>query len=475
MTRYSAKFSVSLAIVLVIALAGVAFLLFEDTDAPVVTLSHTFDTVSPNLPITATIIDTASPIKRVEVVARYQENKIPVVAQTFTGNNRQQKITFTLANTGLKNDDTFDLEITAVDASFGGFGFGNKSKLITPMRLDTTPPRISIKSSTPSVRKGGSSVVVYSISKEVQQTGVKVNDYFFPAFRQDNGDYLCFFAFPYNLDNKDFNPLLVTLDKAGNLIIPDLPVNRIHRQFKHDTITISQDFLDAKAAEFEVMAPGHMSDIERFLKINRQTRRENALALLEIGKETAPNILWKGSFLRLPRSAPRASFADHRTYLWEGKVIDEQTHLGFDLASVRLAPVPAANSGTVVFADYLGIYGNVVVIDHGLGLQSLYSHLNEIGVQVGRQVNKGDIIGKTGTTGMAGGDHLHFGILLSGLEVTPLEWLDSRWIKDNVIDRVQAAGIPLPEFKVEAVQEPPVNTKKPVTGKKPPAQRPRTR
>jgi len=429
MTKRSSKLSVFFTIVLVFVLAGGIFLLFEDTDAPIITLSHTVENISPNLPITATIIDATSPIKRVAVVVRYQENEVPVVSQVFTDGSREQNITFTLTGAGLKNGDIFDLEITAVDASFGGFGFGNKSKLITPMRLDTTPPRMSVKSSTPYIRKGGSSVVAYSISKEVQQTGVKVNDYFFPAFRQENGDYLCFFAFPYNLDLKDFNPQLVALDRAGNLNIMSLPVNRINRQFKQDTITITQGFLDEKAVEFEAMVPGHMSDIERFLMINRQQRQENLLALLEIGKNTVSEILWKGAFLPIPRAATRAGFGDHRTFLWEGKTIDEQAHLGLDFASVRQAQVPAANFGTVVYADYLGIYGNMIIIDHGLGLQSLYSHLSEIGVEIGQQVDRGDIIGRTGTTGMAGGDHLHFGILLSGLEVTPLEWLDNNWIR----------------------------------------------
>jgi murein DD-endopeptidase MepM/ murein hydrolase activator NlpD len=66
-------------------------------------------------------------------------------------------------------------------------------------------------------------------------------------------------------------------------------------------------------------------------------------------------------------------------------------------------------------------------------------------VEVGRDVQKGDIIGKTGATGMAGGDHLHFGILISGLEVSPIEWLDSHWIKDNLTDRIKAAGGEIPQ------------------------------
>ena len=446
------KLSLFFFLILALALGVAGYVLFQDTDAPVITLSHTAENVSSFMPITVTATDASSGVKRIDVVVRFKENEIPIASQTFTA-GREQSVTFNLAEAGLKNNDTFDLEVTAIDASYGGLGFGNKNKLIAPMRLDMSPPRMSVKSSVPYVRKGGVSCVVYSISKDVQQTGVKVSDYFFPSFRQSNGDYLCFFAFPYNMEMKDFSPQLVALDLAGNMRSVELPVSRMNRQFKHDTINISQGFLDAKAAEFEIMAPGDMSDLDRFLKVNGQIRRENALALLEVGKNTAPEMLWKGAFLRLPRAASRAGFADHRTYLWEGQNVDEQTHLGFDLASVKQAPVPAANTGIVVYAGYMGIYGNLIVIDHGLGLQSLYSHLSEIAVEAGQQIAKGDIIGKTGATGMAGGDHLHFGILVSGLEVTPLEWLDDHWIKDNIVDRIKDAGGTAPEFTVTSPPE----------------------
>jgi murein DD-endopeptidase MepM/ murein hydrolase activator NlpD len=228
-----------------------------------------------------------------------------------------------------------------------------------------------------------------------------------------------------------------------------LPVTRLHRDFKSDTIAISRDFLTGKAAEFSAVVPGEMSDIERFLQVNGRIRKENANRLMEIGKDTVSDALWKGPFLRLPRAASKAGFADFRAYLWQGEKIDEQIHLGFDLASVARAPVPAANSGRVVFAGYLGIYGNIVVIDHGFGLQSLYSHMSTYAVKAGQTVARGDIIGATGATGMAGGDHLHFGILISGLEVTPLEWLDAHWIRDNISERVRIAGGILPNVNAE--------------------------
>ena len=140
--------------------------------------------------------------------------------------------------------------------------------------------------------------------------------------------------------------------------------------------------------------------------------------------------------MRLPKSATRAGFADHRFLYYQGKQVGESYHLGYDFASFRNADIPAANSGRVVFNGEMGIFGNLVIIDHGLGLMSLYSHLSESHVMAGDLVNKGDIIAKTGTTGLAFGDHLHFGILVGGIEVTPLEWIDAKWIKDNITDRL---------------------------------------
>lgn len=420
--------------------------LFSDMEAPEVSISHTTDRIAPAVPVVITARDNASNIKEIRVQVRYAENVIPIAEQKYTEGMQTQQLIFTLANAQLPDGAVFDLEITARDSSFGGFGFGNKKSIVQAMRLDAVGPRASVKSSVPVIHKGGSACIVYSISKEVQQTGVRVGDLFFPAFRQDNGDFLCFFAFPYFTEVADYRPSLFALDIAGNVLNQELAINRKNRIFKTDTINIGQDFLNLKSAEFSAMVPGNMTDIERFLQVNGPVRKANAATLLQIGRDTLPAMIWKGEFLRLPRAASRAGFADHRTYMWTGQRVDEQTHLGFDLASTKQAEVPAANSGRVVFADYLGIYGHLVILDHGLGLQSIYSHLSEIGVSVGQSVEKGAIIGRTGATGMAGGDHLHFGILVSGLEVTPLEWLDGRWIKHNIIDRILESGGKAPDF-----------------------------
>ena len=144
-------------------------------------------------------------------------------------------------------------------------------------------------------------------------------------------------------------------------------------------------------------------------------------------------MLWKEPFRQLANSKVESGFADHRAYLYNDNEIDQQVHLGFDLASTRNAAILSANSGTVVYADYLGIFGNCVVIDHGMGLQSLYAHLSSINVSKGHYVEQNQELGRSGQTGLAGGDHLHFTMLLHGYPVNPIEWWDPNWIEDRIL------------------------------------------
>ncbi|MFO8047595.1 MAG: M23 family metallopeptidase, partial [Desulfosudaceae bacterium] len=148
---------------------------------------------------------------------------------------------------------------------------------------------------------------------------------------------------------------------------------------------------------------------------------------------------WQGKFVRFPNSVRKASFADHRRYLYQGKVISQAVHMGVDLASVSNSPVPAANTGRVLFAGRIGIYGRTVILDHGLGLYSLYAHLSQIDVKSGEMVDKNDIIGRSGMTGLAGGDHLHYGMLVNQTFVNPVEWWDATWIENNITTKIKTA------------------------------------
>jgi murein DD-endopeptidase MepM/ murein hydrolase activator NlpD len=178
------------------------------------------------------------------------------------------------------------------------------------------------------------------------------------------------------------------------------------------------------------------SEIKRYLKINNDLRKESHNTFYELREDTSPKRLWEGPFLRLKNAATMSRFADRRFYYYKGKKIDEQVHFGIDLASLANSPVQAANNGRVVFSGRNGIYGLAVVLDHGQGLATLYGHLSGSEVTLNQEVKIGDTIGFTGQTGLAGGDHLHFGMMVNGVHVNPIEWWDNHWINDNITKKL---------------------------------------
>jgi hypothetical protein len=418
-------------------LAGGLYAFLTDMDGPEIVLTPVTDRVSPRKEFVLRLGD-PSGLRSVAVIVRKNAQSRTVLERYYTDKRRQEELAFNLKNAALR-DGSFILEIRATDDSFAGFGRGNTRTLSLPMRFDLQPPRVSVKNAPPHVRRGGCGTVLYTVDKEVRQSGVRLGEHFFPAYRLEGGAYFCIFAFPYYLDSKQYSPELVVEDTAGNVSVGRLALVPIHVNFRRDTINIQDGFLLAKMPEFQHFAPEASTPLELYLAVNRHVREANEKTLYALKDKTASTALWSGPFIRLPRGAERARFGDFRTYMYQGQKIDEQTHTGLDLASLARADVPAANSGVVVFADFLGIYGKLVVVDHGMGLMSLYSHLSGIGVNVGDEVKKGQVLGRTGTTGLAVGDHLHFGILMHGIEVQPLEWLDPKWIRDNVTSRMTTA------------------------------------
>jgi murein DD-endopeptidase MepM/ murein hydrolase activator NlpD len=307
----------------------------------------------------------------------------------------------------------------------------NRATVEVPLSIDTTPPRASLETGLTYVRRGGSELAVYKVEDKVGKHGIAVGDKFFPGFvdPSDPSRRLAFYAIPTDAP-EGVKPTLVVTDRAGNATKIELVTSLLDRQFPTDTIPLSDEFMSSKVAE--ILGGFSGSTLDGFLKINRETRKENDASLVELCQKSSVDRIWSGPFSQMPNTHAGARFAERRSYTYQGKVVDQQTHMGYDLASTSHADVPAANDGVVVFAGPLGIYGNAVVLDHGLGLFSLYGHLSEIGVKNHTPVAKGESLGKTGTTGLAGGDHLHFAMLLDGVFVDPLEWFDKKWIDDHI-------------------------------------------
>jgi murein DD-endopeptidase MepM/ murein hydrolase activator NlpD len=336
------------------------------------------------------------------------------------------------------------------------FGLREASSSATrSINVRLSPPQIAVLSSFHYINHGGSEAVVYRVTPPDAESGVRVGEYEYPGFPASgagiqNGDpalRVAFFALLWDQDLK--TPINVyARDAFGNEGSGSFDYRVFPKQFRASRIDVDDRFLARvvppilqNSAELKVDDPTNL--LASYLSINRDLRRMNNATITELSKQTAPELLWRGPFKQLLNTAVEAGFADQRTYVHAGQEVDKQVHLGFDLASTAGASVRSANRGRVLHAGWLGIYGNCVILDHGMGLMSLYAHLSSITVQIGDLVDLDAEVGRSGATGLAGGDHLHFTMLLAGNAVTPIDWWSAQWIQDRVTRKLIDAGAPV--------------------------------
>jgi len=435
------KTSAIIALIILVIVVGLSVFYFLDTSGPAVALSRQPGAVSARVDIGLKLRDKGSGLKTLNVALLQGAKEIPILTKVYPAGIKEAAETFRLPQQPGLKEGPIILQITATDRSVFRFGAGNSTVQSLDFVYQNKPPAVVVVSTAHNVSRGGCGLAVYTVNREVERTGVVFGDRFFPGYPQPGGFYACLFPFPYDVPEERFIPKVLAVDRAGNERQMGMYFRLLPKAFPKDRIELSDAFLEKIYSEFKDRFPQAATPLEVFLKANSELRASDSKILAECGRKTSPVPLWQGDFLRLPNSAPRGTFNQLRSYYYQGKQVDQQTHLGIDLASLSHAQVPAANNGKVVYADDLGIYGQCVIIDHGLGLQTLYGHLSRIGVKEGDQVQKGQIIGDTGDTGLAGGDHLHFGVVVSGEEVNPIEWWDPSWIKNNVTDKLEAGKL----------------------------------
>lgn len=331
------------------------------------------------------------------------------------------------------------LEVWARDWSWLNL-FRSGPTLVRTATFDSTPPRLEVLSSQHRIAIGGSEALVYRVAPDAVESGVVVGDAIFPGTAghlQDPALRVALFAIPY--DQPAAVPAAFAVDAAGNRRTAPIDVRVMPTRFADKTLELSDAFLQKKVPE--LLEANHLPPatdlVEGYLRINRELRSRTEARVRELCRARSATRYWTDGLVRLPNAAPLAGYGDRRTYRYAGRDIDRQTHLGFDLASLQGAVVPAAAGGTVTFAGTLGIYGDTVILDHGLGLYTLYGHLRQIDVKAGDAVEPGQAIGRTGETGLAGGDHLHFSTMIGGVHVNPVEWWDGHWIHDHALARLE--------------------------------------
>lgn len=404
------------------------------------------------------IKDTKTGLREVQVRLVQQEIEKKLIKKAypagsvfspFSGETQMEdrfEIPVEISRYGLSDGEAV-LHIQVSDRSWRGWNRGNIAEETISVFIDTLPPRIEVLSRQHNVERGGAGLVIYRLFEPDVKSGVLVGDRFFPGHSGmfDQAEiHAAFFALDHT-QGPGTRIWVTAEDAAGNMTRKGFYHYIRDRGFKSDVLKISDSFLGLTMPDFHLgdrEAQFEKTDhplLEKFKVVNSEIRDANVKKVLSMPADTEPQMLWTQKFERMP-GATRAGFGDQRTYTYNGKEIGRSRHMGVDLASTALVPVKAANSGRIIMAESVGIFGNTVIIDHGFGLASLYSHLSNIAVSVEDRVKKGDIIGNTGMTGLAAGDHLHFSMIVHNVFVNPLEWWDQNWIENNITAKIKAVG-----------------------------------
>lgn len=422
------------------------YLFLKDAEKPQVSLVPEAAATSLKRPFTVSAVDEQSGIRSVTVTVTQGQRRSDVLRKTYDPPRERVTERFSLEGAELRGG-TFELQTAVFDGSLANLGAGNTARISRRMLLDPVPPTVKPLTTAHYVRQGGAGLVIYDVNKDVARSGVQVGEIFFPGYKQKSGQYACLFAFPWNLEADKFRPRILVEDAAGNEKTSFFVNMAIKRRFRDERVEITDAYLAARLPAFAGLFPEVRDPVERFKRINTEVRRQNEATLEALTGKSGPEPLWDGAFVYLPRSTVRGSFGGERVYSYKGEDVARENHLGIDLASVPNAPVPAANNGKVVLAGPLGVYGQTVVVDHGMALLTVYGNLSSIAVAVGDTVRKGGVLGATGSTGLAVADQVHFAVWLAGQPVIPIEWWDGHWLEDNVAAKLR-------RYASEAAEQP---------------------
>jgi murein DD-endopeptidase MepM/ murein hydrolase activator NlpD len=449
-------------ILLLLLVAGGAFLYAGRLPGPSIDIAKPVKYVGQATPVEVAVTAPGAHVTRLKILFEQNGKQTPLFSLDAPGSAdaKQESADRVRVTRVINRESVPDLKsgparllVTAARPVMRGFRTV-ESSTTRDVQVRLEKPTVAVLSTKHYVNLGGTEVVVYRATPSDVESGVQVGDLTYPGYPAsgakvegvhitDPAVKIAFFALRFDQDVN--TPMFAyAKDEAGNSARAEFDHLTFPKPFKRSRIELDDRFLNRVVPAILETSPEITPDgdtLQKFLAINGDLRRKNAEKIQSLAKQTSSDMLWAGVvFHPFTNSAVEAAFADQRTYVYQGKEVDRQVHLGFDLARTVNSPVVAANAGKVLYAAPLGIYGNCVVVDHGMGVQSLYGHLSSIRVQVGQTVAKEEELGRSGMTGLAGGDHLHFTMLVNGQMVNPVEWWDAHWIQDRILRKLREAG-----------------------------------
>jgi murein DD-endopeptidase MepM/ murein hydrolase activator NlpD len=425
-------------VIIIIVLLPVAVLLARSA-TPVVDLPVPVSSIGQATPISIHVSDPRG-VRKVAVFVEQNGAKLPVweLPQASPAPDSTWSFVAGVKTTPQLRDGKAKLIVEATSNDL----IGKTAHLERDVTVVTQPPSVSVDSEQHYLYLGMADLATFSVSGNWTAAGVRVGDQTYRAWPMPGGKPGLFslFAFAWNMPANTIPQVFVS-NGTGNDVTGQIsfqfPKKEQPKYTVHD-MQVSDAFMQKVVNELDPNGSG--DSVTRFVRVNNEMRRANNKTLSDLRLKTADRFLFSQPFARQSRSQAEATFADVRNYIYQGKKIDQQVHLGYDLAVTQHIGVEASNDGRVVYAAPLGIYGNCIVVDHGYGLQTIYGHLSHIDVHEGDMVKRGQVMGQSGMTGMAGGDHIHFAMQLDGVQIDPKEWWDSHWIQDHVARRVDLPG-----------------------------------
>ena len=429
----------ALLVILLLVVVAPIVVIVARSATPVIDLPAQLNMIGQTTPISVHITD---PRGIRSVTARVEQNgsSYPVWQLAQPSKDKEETLNFTagVKTTPQLKDGKAKLIVEATSNDL----LHRSAHVERELTIVTQPPTVSVDSEQHYIYIGMADLATFSVSGAYTAAGVRVGDQSFRAWPMPGGKPGLFslYAFAWNMPQSTI-PVVFASNGVGNDVTSPLTVIFPKKEQPHYTVhqlQISDQFMQKVIGELDPNGSG--DPVTRFVRINSEMRKENNKTLAELRFKTADHFLFSQPFQRQPHSQNEATFADLRHYIYHGKEIDQQVHLGYDLAVTQHVGVQASNDGRVVWAAPLGIYGNCIVVDHGYGLQTIYGHLSHIDVHEGDMVKLGQVMGQSGMTGMAGGDHIHFAMQLDGVQIDPKEWWDPHWIQDHIARRVELPG-----------------------------------
>ncbi|MBS4331628.1 M23 family metallopeptidase [Campylobacter vulpis] len=400
------------------------------------------DTLYTNLksPLLVKVKDEESAVKSIKIVLKKDNNDTGIIlADSKIKQDKEVSLQINLPKQAYKEKtDSYILEIWAKDTSFWNFN-GNEAHKQVVIKIDNEAPKLNIISNSYHIEQGGAASVVFKAEDtNLKELFIETNKgrifKVTPYLKKDY--YAALIA--WDARDEEFRAYVIAKDAAGNIAKERIRYYLLNRKYRVSNINLSDKFLDGKIESLaSIYAPKNntFTRFEKFKFVNETLRLSNEELIHKITSAVPEESFGEFNinlFLPLKNAAKVADFADHRYYSYNGQFVSDSYHMGLDLASTSEAPIISNNVGKVVFAEENGIYGLNLILYHGFGIYTLYGHCSSSNVELNENVAKNSIIAKTGVSGLALGDHLHFGVLVQGVETRPEQWQDKKWLENNI-------------------------------------------